>query len=197
MSIYKKSIIAIFLIGLGLGERIFFNLGPNVELVTLSSFLASCYLGLPFAVIVPTAIMFISDSIIGNTEIVIFTWSAYALIGLTGLLLRRFKDSGLKLSLFSIPCALATSLFFYLWTNFGVWYQGWYPPTLQGLLTSYIMGLPFLKYNLFGNLIFVPVGFTLVELSKIFLSGPINLAFKKLPYLLFSSPPSIQIKKQC
>lgn len=139
---YQKLILALILIALGVGKRTLFDLGPNVELVTLSSFLAACYLGFPHAVIVPVTIMFISDTFIGNTAIFVFTWSAYLLIGLGALVLRRFKNSD-KLPLITLPAALTSSLFFYLWTNFGVWFQGWYPPTLQGLLSSYLMGAAF------------------------------------------------------
>lgn len=168
----KNLAFAFFLIIIGIGERVIFDLGPNIELVTLSSLLASCYLGFPYAVIVPLAIMSISDILIGNTMIFIFTWSAYIFIGLAGLLLRRFQNSGFRLPLLTLPAAFTSSLFFYLWTNFGVWLQGWYPPTLQGLITSYVMGLPFFKLNLWGNLLLVPLGFMTVELGKLTLLQP-------------------------
>jgi hypothetical protein len=154
------------LIALGVLGRTVFDLPPNVELVTLSTFLASVYLGGVFSFLVPLVIMIVSDSVIGNTEIFIFTWSAYVVIGLSALVLRHFKNNDVNLvpasTLFTIP----SSLFFYLWTNFGVWYQGWYPPTLAGLLQSYIMGLPFLKFNLVGNLLFVPLGFGLIAVAR-------------------------------
>lgn len=65
---------------------------------------------------------------------------------------------------------VGASLWFYLWTNFGVWLLdswGMYPKTLAGLLESYWYGLPFLKLNLLGNFIFVPLSFTCVEILKL------------------------------
>lgn len=167
----KKILAAVGLVTLGVLGRTVFDLPPNVELVTLSTFFASIYLGGIFSFLVPLGIMVISDSIIGNTQIFIFTWSAYTAIGLSSLVLRRFKNNNVNLvsapTLFTVP----SSLFFYLWTNFGVWYQGWYPPTLAGLLDSYIMGLPFLKFNLVGNLIFVSLGFGLIVFVRCLVSN--------------------------
>lgn len=162
----KKILIAVGLIALGVLGRTVFDLPPNVELVTLSCFLAAAYLGGAFSILVPLAIMVVSDTALGNTQIFIFTWTAYIVVGLSALVLRRFRKNSLNLvsasTLFTIP----SSLFFYLWTNFGVWYQSWYPPTPAGLLQSYVMGLPFLKFNLVGNLIFVPLGFGLIALAR-------------------------------
>ena len=161
----KKIFTAVGLIALGVLGRTVFDLPPNVELVTLSCFLAAAYLGGAFSVLVPLGIMAVSDLIIGNNQIFIFTWTAYIVIGLSALVLRHFRGHDLNFvsasTLFTIP----SSLFFYLWTNFGVWCQGWYPPTLAGLIESYVMGLPFLKFNLVGNLIFVPLGFGLIALA--------------------------------
>ena len=162
----KKIFIAISLIAFGVLGRTFFDLPPNVELVTLSCFLASVYLGGAFSVLIPLGIMATSDVIIGNNQIFIFTWTAYLVIGLSALVLRRFKNQNLNLVSASTLFAVPSSLFFYLWTNFGVWYQGWYPPTLAGLIESYVMGLPFLKFNLVGNLIFVPLGFGVIALAR-------------------------------
>ena len=162
----KKIFIAISLIAFGVLGRTFFDLPPNVELVTLSCFLAAVYLGGAFSVLVPLGIMIVSDMTIGNNQIFIFTWTAYIVIGLSALVLRRFKVSDVNLVSASTLFAAPSSLFFYLWTNFGVWYQGWYPLTLAGLIESYVMGLPFLKFNLVGNLIFVPLGFGFIALAR-------------------------------
>jgi hypothetical protein len=160
-----KILVAAGLVALGVLGRTVFDLPPNVELVTLSTFLASAYLGGIFAPLVPLAIMVVSDVVIGNTPIFIFTWSAYIFVGIGALLLRRHKNNDVNLVSAATLGAVPSSLFFYFWTNFGVWYQGWYPPTLHGLLESYTMGLPFLKFNLVGNLIFVPLGFGLIALA--------------------------------
>jgi len=50
-----------------------------------------------------------------------------------------------------------STLFFYLWTNFGWWLTfGMYEMTVGGLMQCYIAALPFLKNQIFSVLIFVP-----------------------------------------
>ena len=113
--------------------------------------------------------MVISDFVIGNTNIFIFTWSAYMGIGLMGLIGQIGKRKTKQKILGATGLGIAASLFFYAWTNFGVWAMdswGMYPKTLSGLIQCYMMGLPFLKLNLLGNLFFVPVSFGVVEMVK-------------------------------
>jgi len=162
----KKFLLAFLLIALGVAGRTVFHLAPNVEMVTLASLLAAAYLGRKYALLVPFAIMVITDTLIGNTNIFIFTWSAWLMIGFSGLILR--KKEGVKLVGAATGWGILTSLFFYLFTNFGVWALdswGMYSRDLVGLINCCLMGLPFLKANLLGNLVFVPVGFSVVEMA--------------------------------
>lgn len=49
-----------------------------------------------------------------------------------------------------------SAILFYLVTNFGVWYSGsLYPKNMEGLMMSYISGLPFLLNSVMGNLFFL------------------------------------------
>lgn len=152
------------LVSLGVLFRTLWHIAPNIEFVTAASLLAAAYLGRKYAVLVPFAIMVITDTLIGNTNIFIFTWSAYLLIGYSGYL-GNLRGKIIK----ATGAGIFASFFFYLWTNFGVWALdswGMYPRTLAGLIQAYIMGLPFLKLNLLGNLFFVPVSFGIVEVLK-------------------------------
>ncbi len=57
-----------------------------------------------------------------------------------------------------LALGIGSSIFFFLYTNFGWWLAtNMYPHTWDGLIQCYIMGLPFFKNNLIGNLIFVPI----------------------------------------
>ena len=59
------------------------------------------------------------------------------------------------------------SLWFFAWTNFGVWLMdGLYPSTLDGLLASYVAGLPFLRTMLLGNLVLVPLAAVVASLVE-------------------------------
>lgn len=166
-----RFIFALLLIILGIAFRTVWHPGENIEFVTSASLLAGGYLGLGASIAVPLAIMFISDLIIGNTNIFIFTWSAYLFIGCLGYFGRLSNlKRGAKI-LRAAGLGVTASLWFYLWTNFGVWFLdswGMYPKTLTGLLQSYFYGLPFLKLNLLGNLFFVPLSFFVVEKAKSF-----------------------------
>lgn len=161
------------LIVLGILFRTTWHLAPNVEFVTTATLLSAAYLGKRWLMIVPIAIMFISDLIIGNTNIFLFTWSAYLLIGLVASYSFKFKILNLKFKIITATVlGVVASLWFFLWTNFGVWLLdswGMYERTLSGLLHAYIMGLPFLRYNLIGNIVFVPISFLLVELVRFYI----------------------------
>jgi hypothetical protein len=161
----RKAVLASLLILLSVLFRTIWHLGPNIEFVTTASFLAATYLGGNWAVLVPLIAMIISDKLIGNTNIFIFTWSGFILIGLMDYwFIKRLGRK--KIIPKQTGMGVMASLFFYLYTNFGVWFLdafGMYPRTLTGLIECYLMGLPFLRLNLLGNLLFVPLTFTLSE----------------------------------
>jgi hypothetical protein len=80
----------------------------------------------------------------------LFTYSGFALLVLAGSKLGS-SPTGLRLGGF----LAGGSLFFWLWTNFGVWLSsahGMYPQTLAGLVQCYVQALPFLGYSLLGDL---------------------------------------------
>jgi hypothetical protein len=157
----------IILTAIGIIFRIFVHIGPNVEFVTTATILSGLYLGSPYFFIVPLVVMFVSDTIIGNTNIYIFTWSAYVVIGLVSLSTQKFFHKS-KFKVFGITIlSFLSVLFFYFWTNFGVWYLdqwGMYPRSLSGLIQAYVMGLPFLKYQMLGNLFFTPISTVIFEI---------------------------------
>lgn len=63
--------------------------------------------------------------------------------------------------------ALASSVIFFVVTNFGVWLSsGMYPLNAGGLVASYVAAIPFFHYTLGGNLFYAAVffgGFALIE----------------------------------
>jgi len=159
---------------------------PNFEIITALTLVSAVFLGRIWALAVPLSIIAITDIFIGNNSVMFFTWSAFAIIGVIGWFSRSviLKDSSI-LSLrgaerrsnpeFIAPLArsfdnlrmaiikltgmgIVASIFFFLYTNFGWWLlSNMYPHNLDGLIQCYIMGLPFFKNNLIGNLIFMPI----------------------------------------
>jgi hypothetical protein len=64
---------------------------------------------------------------------------------------------------------LGSSVFFWLWTNFGIWLVGDgspYPHTVEGLVTCYYAAVPFLGYSLAGDLAWGLVLFASFQLVR-------------------------------
>ncbi len=139
---------------------------PNFEMITSLSLIAGAMLGGFFIFFVPLSIIVISDFYFGNTSIIFFTWSAFILIAFLGWLLRKKKKLSLGFIGQMTGMGVVSSLFFFLYTNFGWWLlTNMYSHTFEGLIHCYIMGLPFLKTNLLGNLFFVPIFTSLALLA--------------------------------
>lgn len=162
MNFNKQNIItALVLVLVGSTGRLALEAYPNIETLTAVSIIAGALLGpyLGFAVALFSVIG--SDMVIGNTNILLYTWSAWALIGISSAVLKRHSRSRIMVWLDSLKFTgfgVVTTLFFFLWTNFGVWHlSGMYPPTYDGLMLSYFNGLPFLRNQLLGNLLIVPM----------------------------------------
>lgn len=160
----------ILLILIALIERLVFDFGPNIELVTAVTVVAGIYLSKKYWVLVPLGVMMISDMYLGWGIMSFFTWTGFIIMGLGVGRAKKYTSSKYGLGLGG---ALIGNLGFYLWTNFGVWATerwGMYENTLSGLFKSYLMGLPFLKMQLYSSLVFVPILIFLVELGILFRS---------------------------
>ncbi|EKD75966.1 MAG: hypothetical protein ACD_43C00269G0009, partial [uncultured bacterium] len=159
-SMTKKNIsLAALLIVLGIAGRMALLAYPNIETLMVVSILAGTVLGWRWGVVVSLFSVIGSDMIIGNTAILLYTWSAWLIIGSASALGRRdqAKTQVWSNTLRNTGLGVFGTLFFYAWTNFGVWHiGGLYPHTLAGLLLSYINALPFLHNQLLGNLFIVP-----------------------------------------
>ena len=173
MTKQRKIIYAILLVTFGVATRLLLKGLPNVEMITVTALLAGSMLGGFYAVAVGLSAMAISDMIIGNDSILVFTWSAFAVIGLLGLILYKKKKMNFKYVLQMTGLGMMASVFFYLFTNFGVWlmWPSMYSQTWQGLIQCYVMGLPFLKYNFLGNLVIVPVVTSIVVYAPAWLKS--------------------------
>ena len=142
--------------------RTSFHIAPNIEFVTAFSVLSGYLLYKDSkAYIIPLIVMGISDLIIGNSIIFLFTWTGFLLPVLLSKKLfgkKIFsKDKTTNKFLTSILIGLSSTMFFFLWTNLGVVLTTqMYSKDIFGLLNSYLNALPFLKMQLLGNILFVP-----------------------------------------
>jgi len=136
---------------------------PNFAPIAALGLFGGTYLNKKYALLIPVLVMLVSDYFIGfyNLWIMLSVYGSFLLIGLIGLWLKNHK---------TIPNCVGASIFgsiiFFLVTNFAVWAvpSSMYPHNLQGLLQSYIMGLPFFRNTLLGDLFYVGVMFGLYEL---------------------------------
>ena len=111
------------------------------------------------AYLVPLAAMLLSDLYLGfhsGMPIIYFTLAVCVLIG-------TFIESRVTIlnSIFGITAGV---LVFYLITNFTVWYgSGMYENSFSGLITCYVMGLPFLQNTFISSLIYGMGAFLIYE----------------------------------
>ncbi len=103
------------------------------------------------ALILPFSALLISDLFLGFHSTMVAVYASFAIIVAMGFVLRRLVSvHGVVLA------SLASSLLFFLVTNFAVWYSGLvpYPHTTAGLTASYTAGLPFLWNGVMGDLFY-------------------------------------------
>ena len=111
------------------------------------SLFAGVLLGRQYALLVPLAVMAITDFALGNTTIFLFTWSGFVFIALLGGYARRALSPS-AVSIFQLAgLGVGSVLMYDVWTNFGCW-LGWYPHTLGGLATCFTVALPFMLWHL-------------------------------------------------
>ena len=112
-----------------------------------------------FAILAPLTAMFLSDLIIGlhsGMSIIYFAILANVLFGFY--LKDRFSPLQIGGTLIS------GALIFFLITNFAVWYSGsFYPNDLAGLISCYMMGLPFFQNTIISSIMYGFAAFYLYE----------------------------------
>ena len=153
-------------------ERTVFDLGPNYELLTSAIVLSSLFLNPKSSFFLAFLTIAFSDRLIGNSRIFLFTWSGFLIPAIiVSPILKKLitdrKSSIINLLKISVS-GLMINVFFFIWTNFGVWMLdswGMYSKDVSGLITCYINALPFLKNQVVSSLIFIPTGFILINVT--------------------------------
>lgn len=136
---------------------------PNMASITAVALFGGAYLSdRRLAFLVPLAALFLSDLVLGLYSHMEIVYGSFALVVCLGLLLRR-KRTPLRIA----GAALASSILFFVITNFGVWAFGsLYPKTMAGLVTCYVAAIPFFQNTLAGDALYTTVlfgGFALAE----------------------------------
>lgn len=135
---------------------------PNVAPVAALALFAGVYLPKRWSLVLPIGAMFVSDLILGFYEWQVMTavYLGFVFTVMIGWKLRTKLNPGTALL-----GSLGGSITFYFLSNFAVWaFSGMYPQTGAGLISSYLMGLPFLRFSMVGDLAWTTVFFVAYQL---------------------------------
>jgi len=111
---------------------------------------------------VPLAAMLVSDLVIGLHPLMPVVYACFALTVGIGRLLR-----GRRTPLPVAGATLASSVLFFVVTNFGVWaLGGWYPLNLPGLIACYVAGIPYFRNTLLSDALYTAVLFGGLALAE-------------------------------
>jgi hypothetical protein len=141
------------------------NVAPIAALALFSGVMVPNWIGF----IIPLIAMVLSDVFLGFHATIPFVYGSFLLITGIGYLLRK-KSSPLNIGLGS----MSGSLLFFFITNFGVWItSSLYEKSVSGLVQCYLMGLPFLRNTIIGDIFYTTVffvGFHCIKLLFVLMS---------------------------
>tara|TARA_B100000214_G_scaffold273084_1_gene203269 strand:+ start:1416 stop:1895 length:480 start_codon:yes stop_codon:yes gene_type:complete len=149
MEVLKNNIawLSIFIASLFL-----YRVVPHIHNFTpiLASIVCAKYIKSNYVFIGTLIAMLVSDFVLGLHSTMLFTYTAFCVI---------YYMTNNKNNIFIE--ALFASVIFFILSNFGVWIGGYYPYTIEGLLTCYTMAIPFFQNTLLGTLFFTFLFFSL------------------------------------
>ena len=157
------------LVAAGALARVCFRELPNfAPIAAMALFSGYFFRSAKVAVLVPLLAMALSDLFIGGYEwqMMAVVYGALTLPVAFRVLLRKYlamergSASSAAIGLSGLlTCSLASSLFFFLVTNFAWWPWSMYEQNWEGLILCYQQGLPFFRNTLAGDLFFGTVLF--------------------------------------
>jgi hypothetical protein len=139
-----KSMLSLMIISFGILSRVIVHT-PNFTPVLSMAFLGGMYLKGRQAVLVPLALIVISDLIIGFYPLMFLTWASIVLISILGLWLKERKSFATVLG-----GSVISAVIFFIVTNFASW-LALYPHTMEGLRQCYILAIPFFRSTLMST----------------------------------------------
>lgn len=189
MSLIKKNKIFKFIIALAF-ILVFVLIGvslrllphpPNFAPIAAIALFGGVYLSRKVALILPFAVLVISDIFLGgyyHFPLMVSVYGSFLIIVFLGFLLKKYKKW------YTIGgSAVLSAVLFFIVTNFAVWaFSRLYPLTFTGLMQSYLMAIPFFKNTLLGNLFYTTVFFGVYELAGVWIRARF-----KIPAKMFKS----------
>ena len=155
MRINLKIALSIFL---ALAVSRFIPHPPNFTSLIALSFYVPAIFGSRYMPVVLLSFVF-TDLVIGFHNTLLFTWGSVILIGLIS---KFFAVSLLK----RLGGAFFAACIFFLITNFGVWSTGLYGYNFNGLITTYLLAVPFFANTAISTFIFASLIETGYRIAK-------------------------------
>jgi hypothetical protein len=129
---------------------------PNnfTPVAAIALFGGACFSNKKLAFIVPLAIMFLSDVAMelaygyGFHNTLGYVYVSFIITSAIGIYIS--KQTNIKSV---ILASLVSSVLFFLITNFGVW-AAYGSPGTNGLIETYVLGIPFFRNTLIGDLLY-------------------------------------------
>ena len=152
--------ISLILIIIGVTSRLLPHLWNTTPISAIALF-STAYIGLRYSSVIFISIMLVSDLFLGFYQwpIMLSVYGSFALAILIGSLLEKKRTMGLI-----FKCTLASSILFFVITNFAVWqFSTMYSHSFSGLLQSYFMALPFFRNSLLGDIFYAGILFGAYE----------------------------------
>src|SRR3954451_8864364 len=137
---------------------------PNFTPIGAMALFSGAYLGRkPLAFAAPLGALLLSDLVLGFYHGQATVYFSVALIVMLGMIALS-RVSPLRVG----AAAIASSILFFVITNFGMWlFSGIYPRTLAGLEACYVAAIPFFQNTVAGDLFYATLlfgGFKILEL---------------------------------
>ena len=137
---------------------------PNFSPIDAMALFSGAYLGRrAIAFVAPLGALLLSDLVLGfyhGQATVYFSVALIVMIGIAAL----SRRSALRIA----AAALASSVLFFVITNFGMWaFSGFYARTFDGLEACYVAAIPFFQNTVAGDLFYSTLlfgGFRVAEL---------------------------------
>lgn len=149
-------------------SRLFPHIPNFTPIAAIALFGGAYFTDKRMAVIVPLIAMLITDVALelltgwGFHDTMIYVYVAFVLTSVIGMFVGR------NTSVLSIAGgSLASSVLFFIITNFGVWAASGFQAGIAGLNTTYLLGIPFFAPTLAGDLVFNALLFGAFYLAQV------------------------------
>ena len=134
------------LVALGIFSRLLPHTSQFTAILAIAMF-GGMYLRRTQALILPMALMIVTDIISGFHDTMVFTWGSMLIISFIGLWLRERKSF-----VTVVAGSIYSAILFFIITNFGAFLSPLYPHTWAGLQECYLLAIPFFRSTLVSTL---------------------------------------------